>query len=66
MRIFEQECMQAVIETQKEVQSQNIDALVEDEPMRNSIGIRAAHEVKTIKYVTNQLLDKSGMLLKEH
>lgn len=40
--------------------------MVSDEPTRNTTGIRTTSEFKTIKYVTNQLLDKSGKLLKEH
>ena len=73
-RIFEQECIHTIILTQKEVQSRNIDFLVQQGAGDEEISEEAIHvakvdrqaEFKTLKYVTNQLLDKHGNLLNEH
>ena len=83
MRIFEQECAETIISTQKEVQSQNIDAMLSEEVQSHQAGgsrkessklasrdflaqKSQTSQVKAIKYVTNQLLDKDGQLLIEH
>ena len=73
LRIFEQECIQTVIETQKEVQNQNIDLLVTQEkmtgrgsPRTTSLPTIYGRNPQQIKYVENQLLDKTGALLEEH
>ena len=60
--------------TQKEVQSRNIDFLVsqgagDEEISEEAIQVAKVDrqaEFKTLKYVTNQLLDKHGNLLNEH
>ena len=68
-RIFEEQCVQTLISLHKEVQSQNIDSMVHQERQsRLSARNQALSpcEIKPVKYVTNQLLDKDGQLLTEH
>jgi len=40
VRIVEQECVQAIIDTKKEVQSSNIDAMLNDEQRQSSLSTR--------------------------